>query len=248
MNEFLSRALTGVILVVAFCGAYLHSYLLFALLLVVVFLVVLSREWPSLVPFSGFGGVLFTFLYPGVPMLALLGVHFFYYESDFYLPLYPFAIGWVADTFGYLVGSLCGRTKICPTISPGKSWEGLAGSLVSVFIFNLIFLPKLEVVFAKIAYQSYGAIGILSVFLTAVAFLGGLLVSIFKRSKNLKDAGNVLPGHGGFLDRFDSIFALVIFIGALLFVPKLKVFSQQLKTFTSDAYGQNVPSSSELSH
>jgi phosphatidate cytidylyltransferase len=221
MNEFFSRSFTWALFVVTFGGAYLHSSLLFVLLLAVIFLIVLCREWPKLVPFSGFEGVLFSLLYPGLPMVGLLLLHCFYYPADFYLSIYPFLIAWMADTCGYLIGKVCGRTKVCPSISPGKSWEGLAGSLVGVFVVNWFILPKIEAPFAQAAFVSYGMIGLLSMALTAVAFVGGMFVSKMKRAKNLKDTGNVLPGHGGFLDRFDSVFAVVLVVWVLLVAPSL---------------------------
>lgn len=220
MSEFFSRSLTWVLFVVTFGGAYLHSMLLFVFLLAVIFLVVLFYEWPRLVPFAAFEGVMFSLLYPGLPMVALIMLHCLYYPADFYLSIYPFLIAWTADTCGYLVGKACGNTKVCPSISPGKSWEGLAGSLVGVFIVNCIILPKLAAPFARVA-GSYPMVGVLSIVLTAVAFGGGIFVSILKRAKNLKDTGNVLPGHGGFLDRFDSVFAVVLTIWIILLGPAM---------------------------
>lgn len=243
MKEFIKRSMTAALLVATFSGAYLHSSLLFSLLLAAIFLVVLCNEWPGLVPVSGFGGVLFSLLYPCLPMAGLLVLHNLYYPQDFYLSLYPFLIGWTADTCGYVVGKLSGWHKICPSISPGKSWEGLAGSFVGVVAANFLILPSLEAPFAFAVRAHIVWVIALSALLTVIAFLGGLMISVFKRAKNLKDAGNVLPGHGGFLDRLDSVFAVIVVVWCLLLAPVLATQSKSLyassKSVMSSLVGQS---------
>lgn len=219
MKDFFKRASTWILLGVTFGGAYMHSMLLFMLLLSVIFLIVLFSEWSRLVPLAGIEAVLLSLLYPGLPMIGLLVLLGLFYETDFYLPLYPFAVAWTADTFGYLVGKLCGKHKICPSISPGKSWEGLAGGVVGVWVLNLLLLPQIDAMFAQtIAKGSWGWFIVFSVVLPVIAFLGGTLLSLLKRNKNLKDAGTLLPGHGGFLDRFDSVFAVVLVVWIMLLI------------------------------
>ena len=241
MKEFIKRALTAIFLTATFGGAYLHSMLLFMLLLGAVFLVVLCVEWPGLVPFQGLEGLLFSLVYPGISMIAMVTLHGLYYSKDFYLPLYPFFVAWAADTGGYLVGRLCGSHKICPSISPGKSWEGLAGSVVAVSVMNMMILPRIDAHFAQFIIQSSVVILVIfSLALTVIAFLGGLFVSVLKRGKQLKDAGSVLPGHGGFLDRFDSVFAVVLVVWGMLLTPAISMYAkgawrQVKKSYTSYA-------------
>lgn len=219
MKDFFKRACTWLLLSVTFGGAYLHSMLLFMILLLITFLIVLLSEWPRLVPLAGVEAVLLSLLYPGLPMIGLLALHCMFYPIDFYLPLYPFAVAWTADTFGYLVGKICGWHKICPSVSPGKSWQGLAGSVAGVYLLNWFMLPKIEAKFALALSSGWWSwMIIFSVAATVIAFLGGFLLSILKRSKNLKDAGNILPGHGGFLDRFDSVFAVVLVVWIMLLI------------------------------
>ncbi|MBM3886509.1 hypothetical protein FJ364_01150, partial [Candidatus Dependentiae bacterium] len=128
------------------------------------------------------------------------------------------------------VGKLIGNHKICPTISPGKSWEGLLGSFIGVVGINFLILPKIEASFAAMVSSRIGYMLAFSAALTVVAFLGGLLLSVLKRSKNLKDAGNVLPGHGGFLDRFDSVFSVILIVWLLIFIPIFLAQSQDFYT------------------
>jgi len=104
---------------------------------------------------------------------------------------------WASDTFAYFVGSFFGKHKLAPLISPGKTWEGLGGGVVgSVFAALLIaYVCSLNVV-------SSGVLGLL---IGIVAPLGDLVESILKRSSGVKDSSQLIPGHGGVLDRFDSI-------------------------------------------
>lgn len=111
-------------------------------------------------------------------------------------------IGGVAvamDTGGYFVGRVFGRHKLAPRVSPGKSWEGLFGGLALVFLLALLashWLPYARWPFVALAMVS----GLFSV-------VGDLTESLLKRANGLKDSGRMLPGHGGMLDRIDSITA-----------------------------------------
>lgn len=104
---------------------------------------------------------------------------------------------WASDTFAFFVGKMMGKVKLCPAISPGKTREGaiggFVGTLAVAIIFSLIF--KFSVLHAL-------AIGII---IGIMAPLGDLVESILKRVCGVKDSGNIIPGHGGVLDRFDSL-------------------------------------------
>ena len=104
---------------------------------------------------------------------------------------------WVADSAAYFAGKNFGKHKLAPSISPGKTWEGVAGALIGVTLFGAIL------------YISFG-IHILAIFpglwlITILGVMGDLFESMMKRQMNLKDSGNILPGHGGILDRIDGI-------------------------------------------
>ena len=116
---------------------------------------------------------------------------------------------WVFDTFSYLGGSFFKGTKIFPNISKGKTYSGLiCGTLASMIIYSFVINNiNLE---HPISYNAIFIIIILS-------FLGDTLVSLLKRSASMKDSGNLLPGHGGFLDRLDS-FILVFFAVGFYFL------------------------------
>jgi phosphatidate cytidylyltransferase len=118
--------------------------------------------------------------------------------------LYIMVLVWLADTGGYFAGKRWGKTKLARAISPNKTWEGVAGAVV------------LGLIWAFIAYalNLSGSLSLISwLLLSLVALLisivGDLFESLFKRAHNIKDSGNLLPGHGGILDRIDSLLAAV---------------------------------------
>lgn len=224
-SEFLKRTLTALILCFCFVGAYLHSVALFSLLLLIILLLILIFEWPKLVDFDSPYTWIATPIYPILPVLSLIYLNYTFSAIAPIVSLYPFLVAWTADTFGYFVGKSCGSHKIYPTISPGKSWEGLLGSLVGVTILNAIILPRIKIepvcsYFYEISWHSIAATILISLTFTIMAFLGGMLISILKRHKGLKDVGNVLPGHGGFLDRFDSVFFTTLLTWLIILILK----------------------------
>ncbi len=120
---------------------------------------------------------------------------------NYLLPLSVFIFLWVNDTGAYCTGSLFGRHKLFPRVSPGKSWEGSIGGGVFVII--------AAIVIGLLSGNGSNALSIgvwIGLGLVVVVFgtLGDLVESLFKRTLGVKDSGNILPGHGGMLDRFDS--------------------------------------------
>lgn len=111
------------------------------------------------------------------------------------------AVVWVADIAAYFSGKACGRHKLAPAISPGKTWEGAAGAVVAVLIFGFGVLAGLGA--TPTAGLAMVAIALLA--WTAVSIVGDLFESLLKRQAGLKDSGSILPGHGGILDRIDSL-------------------------------------------
>lgn len=111
---------------------------------------------------------------------------------------------WISDTAAYLAGRALGRRKLAPTISPGKTWEGVAGGAVGCAIYAIIwasFDPELRSRIQGLFWIPYLA-G--TVVLCALGVVGDLLESALKRQAGAKDSGRLLPGHGGVLDRIDS--------------------------------------------
>ena len=115
------------------------------------------------------------------------------------------AFVWIADVAAYFAGRSFGRHKLAPEISPGKTWEGAAGALVATVIYAIICAmvsPQLSAI-VKGGYWVL-CIGVAAL-LCAVSIIGDLFESQVKRQANVKDSGALLPGHGGVLDRIDSV-------------------------------------------
>jgi phosphatidate cytidylyltransferase len=123
---------------------------------------------------------------------------------DAVLPLSVFVFLWMNDTGAYLCGSLLGKHKLFPRISPGKSWEGsIGGGILVIAIAVLVWYLTEQYQLNQLGLTAIEWAGL---GLTVVVFgtWGDLVESLFKRTLGIKDSGNILPGHGGMLDRFDS--------------------------------------------
>ncbi|MCB5194831.1 phosphatidate cytidylyltransferase [Deefgea salmonis] len=123
------------------------------------------------------------------------------------------AIAWVADSFAYFSGKKFGKKKLAPNISPGKSWEGVYGGALAVVCYCLLIpkpfllLPSFVVLQSQTAQMFVWAI--FALVLTAASVMGDLLESLLKRQRGIKDSSHLLPGHGGILDRVDSLLAIL---------------------------------------
>jgi len=120
------------------------------------------------------------------------------------------AIVWISDSAAYAAGHAWGKHKLAPSISPGKSWEGVGGAIAAVAVyagvFQLAWFPEIGLFFVMTAFFAITVLGI----------LGDLFESLLKRSAGVKDSGTMLPGHGGVLDRIDAITAALP-LAALVF-------------------------------
>ncbi len=120
-----------------------------------------------------------------------------------WLLLAAMALVWVADIAAYFVGRAFGRHKLAPAISPGKTWEGVAGAVAGVMIYGAIVLNYSPL--AGHVPLAAPWLALLLLLLTAVSVMGDLFESLLKRQAGIKDSSNLLPGHGGILDRIDAL-------------------------------------------
>lgn len=195
------RVFTGFVLTAIFISAYLWlPPIVFSLLLLTVLGIILLSEWPKIGPSA------LTPWYPILPFVMLIVLN----HSPSYRRLLPviFIITALFDMGAYFFGTWLGKRKLVPTISPGKTWEGLLGGIFLSFIGTAILFPSLR------AKHSWGALFGLVLGIDCAALFGDLFISFLKRRAGIKDCGTILPGHGGFLDRFDSItfVTFVVFI------------------------------------
>lgn len=139
----------------------------------------------------------------------------------FYLML-ALIIAWGTDIGAYFTGTLCGRHKLCPHISPKKTVEGFIGGWISAVVLSLLWvLLWRRFAPSDAAAVSYWQVGLIAFALSPLSVLGDLFASIVKRQYNTKDYGNIMPGHGGVMDRFDSLVLVGPFLYAILHITTL---------------------------
>lgn len=128
--------------------------------------------------------------------------------------IYLFLISIMTDTYAYIVGRLIGSHKLLESISPNKTWEGMiAGTFFGVFISTLYYVTAIDM------NASYLFIIVMTLFLSILGQFGDLVFSAIKRYFKTKDFSNIMPGHGGILDRFDSI--IFVILGFIFFITIL---------------------------
>lgn len=121
-----------------------------------------------------------------------------------YLILLVLVCSWLTDVFAYFTGRAFGKHKLCPKISPKKTVEGAIGGIIIPAVINIIVLAVFEKFFFDTTVIPYWAMLIISPVLSAASMLGDLSASTIKRNFGVKDFSNLIPGHGGIMDRFDS--------------------------------------------
>lgn len=124
------------------------------------------------------------------------------------LPMFVFI--WINDTGAFLVGSLIGKTKLFERISPKKTWEGFMGGVLFTLLFSIGFYFLFPEVLSFLQWL------LLALLVSILATLGDLFESLLKRTYNVKDSGSIMPGHGGILDRIDSL--IMVSVPVFIFV------------------------------
>jgi phosphatidate cytidylyltransferase len=160
-------------------------------------------------PFSNVAFIVLGMVYIGAPFALLDFIAFegdtFYANTIFGLLL----MTWMNDSGAYIVGSKIGKTKLIPRISPNKTWEGSIGGVVVTYLTALV----LSYFFPEKNIQDWF---VLATIVAIFGSVGDLIESMLKRSVGVKDSGDLLPGHGGVLDRFDAFIFLLPFAAAYL--------------------------------
>jgi phosphatidate cytidylyltransferase len=207
-----TQSKTGVIAaIILFCSCGMVSLGLVELIFLVVnipvffalFLIELYRK--STTPFQNIGVTILGLIYVVLPFSILTFITTISGTYNYEVLFGIFFILWSNDTGAYLAGSAFGKNKLLPRISPGKTWEGTIGGVVLGFIVAYV----ISGLFTSLLLLDWLFIAAI---LTVIGSMGDLVESLFKRSINVKDSGNILPGHGGILDRFDSLIVSIPFI------------------------------------
>lgn len=160
---------------------------------------------------SSIGGIVFI----AIPF-ALIN-HFVWINKGKILLLSVFILIWAYDTLAYCIGSLIGKHPFSPRISPKKTWEGAIGSALATLIISYFFIYIFPSISELHSISSFKWMGLASIIIVT-GTLGDLVESMFKRALNVKDTGYILPGHGGILDRFDSLLFAIPFVLFYLFI------------------------------
>jgi len=204
MTNFYTRLITALTLGTCFWLSYTYGPpLLFSALLIAIASIIIVCEWQQLFNIKSWSFWLIMPFYPILPFIFLIMLN----HQPLYHPLLLilFMIVFSFDTGSYIVGSLLGMNELCPDISRGKTWEGVFGGYIFACI-GLIF-----VLWEQNITKPWTCISGFTAIVCFLSLLGDLFESWLKRRAGVKDSGTLLPGHGGFLDRFDGILFAVFF-------------------------------------
>lgn len=198
MNENLKRAISGIIYIAVMWTCTSYSETTFSLLFAILGIISIYEMWRLRKGKSKFLALLYILL--PFFLIQLFGIKDSNYPNTAFDPsliLLILVLTWTFDTFAYLFGVTFGKHKIIPSISPKKSWEGFAGGFIFTIITAYIISEYLSTLNLEI-------IIITSILLPFTATLGDFIASFYKRQAGVKDSGNLIPGHGGILDRMDA--------------------------------------------
>lgn len=141
-------------------------------------------------------------------------------KFDFHYDLFFILLGlfaaWLSDSFAYFSGRFFGKHKLCPKISPKKTVEGAIGGIVGAVVSNVVLFTVFDRCFFTVHTISYGWVILVSLALAVIGICGDLTASVIKRNFGVKDFGNLFPGHGGVMDRFDSALFVLTMLYAFI--------------------------------
>ena len=221
VNRFITTV-AGAYLFLAFagvCSGLTPSAVFIPYLLTIVYLFVSELYTKAPYPIANWAYTMLSQLYVALPF-SMINVVAFRSSGDavmydYMLPLSIFIFLWTNDTGAYLSGSMFGRHKLFPRVSPGKSWEGSIGGGILVLVVAAVIghVANGQDGGHLLSVPAWMGLGLVVVFFGT---WGDLVESLFKRTLGIKDSGNILPGHGGMLDRFDS--SLMAFPAAVVYL------------------------------
>jgi phosphatidate cytidylyltransferase len=216
-NELEKRIFTSVLLLSLLASMYLYSYIMITALITISIIVWIEfyALISKIIPSNMFKDKLLRFLYKAISLLYLSFLVYFIFSIEAYYPelklylLYSIFVAILSDVGGLLIGHTFKGRKLTK-ISPKKTISGSIGS----FIFSLFLIPFF---FEKLFVDSFFILILITFFISLTSQIGDLFISFLKRKAKVKDTGDILPGHGGFLDRVDGII-FAIPIGTMLFI------------------------------
>ena len=227
VNRFITTV-AGAYLFLAFagvCSGLTPSVVFIPYLLTIVYLFISELYTKAPNPIANWAYTMLSQLYVALPF-SMINVVAFRSSGDavmydYMLPLSIFIFLWTNDTGAYLSGSMFGRHKLFPRVSPGKSWEGSIGGGILVLVVAAVIghVANGQDGGHLLSVPAWMGLGLVVVFFGT---WGDLVESLFKRTLGIKDSGKILPGHGGMLDRFDS--SLMAFPAAVIYLYTIMTF------------------------
>lgn len=148
-------------------------------------------------------------------MNCLLGIHNSDSKNGLFLVIITLCGAWLADTGAYFAGTFFGKHKLCPNISPKKTIEGLIGGTVTNGVILIVAGLIYDLALGN-PTPNYVELFLLGMACSIIGLLGDLSASLIKRQYGIKDYGNIMPGHGGIMDRFDSVLFVAPFMATML--------------------------------
>lgn len=199
-------------LLIAFDTGLLPLYIY---LLLMFFIMILSNRTLSYadISFAALGTIIVTC---GLSSILILPHTYSSYFTYFFVS--SIGIPWFSDSGAYFAGVFLGKHKLCPRVSPNKTVEGFVGGIFAGTLSSLIIAFVFSLIFNEL-YFNYGLVLLVGLSVSVVSVLGDLSFSLVKRSCGIKDYGSIFPGHGGFLDRFDSVIfsaPIIYLVGSFL--------------------------------
>lgn len=196
------------------CAYFVKDALVLPFLLILAALMFIYLMWlmgvsvfsKGKIPFSKISEVFVAVCYVAVSFTSLSLMRYIDRTVGVFFVVLVFVISWVCDVFAFAVGSLMGKHKLIPEISPKKTVEGAVGGIVFSALFCMLYGLVLEYIFGLSANYLY--LLLFGAILSVVSQLGDLIASLIKREYGVKDYGRIFPGHGGVMDRFDSVLAV----------------------------------------
>ena len=224
VNRFISTV-AGVYLFLAmagYCMGMASPTIFIPYLITIIYLIISELFTKAPNPINNWAYTMLSQMYIALPLSTINLLAFQSGGEEQYnalLPLSIFVFLWVNDTGAYCVGSLLGRHKLFPRVSPGKTWEGSVGGGLLVLVAAAVVGWLTGENTASLSIPVWMGLGLVVV---VFGTLGDLVESLFKRTLGVKDSGNILPGHGGMLDRFDS--SLMAIPAAVIYLYTLSLF------------------------
>ena len=170
-----------------------------------------------------FSGIIVFCFYSLIHLKVLLPVEQYSYDAIFFI-LLILCFAWGGDTCAYFAGRAFGKHKLCPKVSPKKTVEGAVGGVLGTMLFGVIITVAYSVIAdrteaftqSNIGVSMYLIIALLGVVAAVLGIYGDLFASVVKRQCGIKDYGTIFPGHGGILDRFDSVMFIAPFVSMVI--------------------------------